>query len=77
MITASRDIKVKINEGFGVFPSLTFDLQVKADTLTLVSILHSHGIVPTVLLLCTDKGKNTQVPTQNNTTIPENTLTTQ
>lgn len=56
----------KGNEGFEAFLSLTFDLQDQSDVPSLVSILHSDGVVPAVLLLGPDQGKNTHVATQSN-----------
>lgn len=68
---------MKLNVKQWAFLSLTFDLKAKADALTVVSILHLHRVGPTVLLLCTDQGENTQVPAQNNNTIPGTVITAQ
>lgn len=55
----------KDNERIGAFLSLTFDLQDQSDAAFLVSILHLHGVVPAVLLLGPDQGKNTHVAAQS------------
>lgn len=44
----------------------TFDFQVQSDGATLVSVLHSHGVVPTVLLLGPDQGQDAHVAAWDN-----------
>lgn len=57
--------------------SLTFDLKAEADTVSLVSVLHTHGVDAAVLLLCTDQGEDTQVSTENIKSIPQSAVTAQ
>lgn len=44
----------------------TFNLQDQSDGATLVSVLHSHGVVPTVLLLGSDQGQDAHVAAWDN-----------
>lgn len=44
----------------------TFNLQDQSDGATLVSVLHSHGVVPTVLLLGPDQSQDAYVAARDN-----------
>lgn len=67
-MTVSRDSESKSNKGLRTSFSLTFDLQDQSNTVALVSIFHSQGVVPAVLLLRSDQGENTHVATQRDKT---------
>lgn len=66
--TLSRDPESKSNQGLRTSFSLTFDLQDQSDAVALVSIFHSQGVVPAVLLLRSDQGKSTHVAAQRDKT---------
>lgn len=64
--TVNRDSNS--NEGLRTSFSLTFDLQDQPNTVALVSILHSQGVVPAVLLLRSDQGKNAHIAARRDET---------
>lgn len=59
---------VKLANGSGIFPSLTFDLQEQSNAATVIAIFHAQGVVSAVLLLGSDEGENASVAVRSDKT---------